>query len=46
MPYMTTYDSGDAVLVGFPFTNLQTTKNGPPSLSVMPAISKTGLMLS
>ena len=29
MPSMTTYNFGDVVLVGFPFTNLQTTKKRP-----------------
>ena len=29
MPYTTPYNFGDVVLVGFPFTNLQTTKKRP-----------------
>ncbi|MFA5630429.1 MAG: type II toxin-antitoxin system PemK/MazF family toxin [Porticoccaceae bacterium] len=29
MPSTTTYNFGDVVLVGFPFTNLQTTKKRP-----------------
>lgn len=29
MPSMTTYNFGDVVLVGFPFTNLQTVKKRP-----------------
>lgn len=29
MPFTTSYDVGDVVLVNFPFTNLQTTKKRP-----------------